>query len=91
MDDWFLDMTLRRGQVIRRLRFIRPKSLQIEKNFQYHGSGMMIMDIRHRQWEDVAVEVVNFEQDPGITLLAADVIDLDTASDEEIDASRHFS
>lgn len=72
-----LDMTLQRGEVVRRLRFLRPTKVKIDSGFNGHCSGMMVLDIRNRGWEDLRVEVINVEPQPGITLYAADVVDLD--------------
>lgn len=76
----FLDLTLRREKDVRRLRFIRPRSIKIEEGFPAPTGGMVILDIRHRQWEDVTVKVADFEASNGaVTFYAADVIDLDKA------------
>ena len=72
-----LDLTLRRDGAQRRLRFIRPHNIKIDRRFHGSLSGFTIVDIRSRQWDDMKVEVKNNEQDPGITFVAADLIDLD--------------
>ncbi len=54
----------------RRLRFEQVSNLEIEKDFSGCLSGMIIVDIKSRQWGGSRVEVQNFEQDPGVTFLA---------------------
>lgn len=76
--DNYLDLSLRRDGVTRRLRFLRPQRLIIEEGFPAPTGGMEIFDIRHQQWDDIRVEVSDFEASHGaITSYAADVIDLD--------------
>ena len=77
VEDAFIDLTLQKAETIRRLRFVSPTSVQVEKGFCGQCSGLMIQDIRNRGWDRIRIEVSNFEQDPGITFFAADVIDLD--------------
>ncbi len=55
----------------RHLRFEAPRNLHIEEGFSGSLSGMEILDISDRQWGSTRVKVSNFEQDPGITFLAA--------------------
>jgi hypothetical protein len=74
----YLDMTLRRGTASRRLRFLQPRDLQIEKGFPLPTRGMCILDVRHRQLEDISVRVADFEASPGsVTFWAREVKDLD--------------
>jgi hypothetical protein len=74
----YLDLTLQRKSTVRRLRFIRPQRLVIEEGFPSATHGMMILDIRNRQWDDLRVEVADFEASHGkVTFYAAEVIDLD--------------
>jgi hypothetical protein len=74
----YLDMTLQKETVVRRLRFFRPRRLVVEDGFPAHTHGMMILDIRERQLDDLRVEVADFEASHGrVTFFAADVIDLD--------------
>lgn len=74
----FLDLTLSRGGVTRRLRFFQPQRLVIEEGFPSSTHGMVILDISHRQWDGLRVEVADFEASCGsITFCAAKVIDLD--------------
>lgn len=81
-DDWgasFLDMTLERGEPVRRLRFWSPRRLRIEEGFPIATSGMAIKDVRHRQMEGLGVYVGDFEASPGaVTFWAYEVVDLDT-------------
>lgn len=77
----YLDLTLQRHHVIRRLRFLRPTRIVIEEGFPAATNGMVILDIRDRQWDDLRVEVTDFEASHGkVTFLAADVVDLDAIS-----------
>ena len=74
----YIDLTLRKGGILRRLRFLRPQSLKIEEGFPGSTHGMVILDIRHRQLDGLGVEVADLEASPGaITFFAAEVIDLD--------------
>lgn len=57
----------------RHLRFKAPRNLHIEEGFNGNLSGMAVMDISARGWDSTSIEVINFEQDPGITFLAANV------------------
>lgn len=75
----FIDLTLQRGDEVRRLRFLRPRTLQIEDGFPMRTGGVIILDISDRQWEDLKVEVADFEASYGsVTFYAADVVDLDS-------------
>jgi hypothetical protein len=73
----YIDLTFRQGDERRRLRFLSPTEVKIDQGFCGQCSGLAIHDIRRRGWDRVRIEVVNFEQDPGITFFAADVVDLD--------------
>ena len=73
-----LDLTLKRGDEVRRLRFMNPQSLRIGEGFPQSTHGLVILDIRHRQWEGLGVEVDDCENSNGsITFVAAEVVDLD--------------
>lgn len=75
----FLDLTLRYRSIIRRLRFLRPQRLVIGEGFPTSTHGMTVLDISGRHWDDIRVEVGNFEASPGaVTFYASDVIDLDS-------------
>lgn len=79
LEDWrdsYFDLTLRKGNVTRRLRFLAPSNIRI-RDIGNNG-GMFILDISSRGWEDKNVEVVNLEMGEGsIELYARDVTDLD--------------
>ncbi|MCK5944792.1 MAG: hypothetical protein KAI24_22580 [Planctomycetes bacterium] len=77
LGEGFIDLVFRRGDERRRLRFMDPSQVQIDQGFNGQCSGMVINDISRRGWEGVRIEVVNFEQDPGITFYASGVVDLD--------------
>lgn len=77
----YLDLTLQRRNTIRRLRFIRPQRIVIEEGFPTATHGMIFLDIRDRQWDDLRIEVADFEASNGsLTFCAADVIDLDVST-----------
>jgi len=79
--DDYLDLTLRRGAEVRKLRFVRPQNIKIDQGFHGTLNGFVILDISNRQWDNLRVEVINFEQDPGITFVASHVIDFDSTTD----------
>lgn len=75
----YLDLELQRGEVVRRLRFLSPHELEIEKGFPMPTGGMVIYDVRARQWENIGVRVDDFEASRGsIKFWAREVIDLDS-------------
>ena len=80
-DDWrasFIDLHLKKDDIVRRLRFIGPQELKIEPRFPQPTRGMCILNVQSRQWEDISVEVADFEGSRGaITFLAWRVVDLD--------------
>lgn len=81
-DDWresYIDLTLGRGAVVRRLRFLAPQDLEIERGcFPQPTGGMCILDVRHRQMEEIGVRVADFEASRGaVTFWAREVVDLD--------------
>ncbi len=74
----YLDMTLGRGGSVRRLRFLAPQDLEIEKGFPRRTGGMRILDVRPRQLDGLGVRVEDFEQSWGkVSFWARDVLDLD--------------
>ena len=83
LEDWldsYIDLTLVKGSITRRLRFLGPQGLKIEEGFPSPTHGMKILDISKRQWQDLGVAVLDFEASHGaITFWAKDVIDLDEA------------
>lgn len=76
----YIDMSLAKGETVRRLRFWSPRTLKIEEGFPNPTSGMVILDVRHRQMQDIGIHVWDFEASQGaITFWASDVEDLDAA------------
>lgn len=74
----YLDLTLQRGTSVRRLRFLQPQDLEIEKGFPKPTGGMCILDVRHRQLDGINVRVADFEASLGrVTFWAREVLDLD--------------
>lgn len=63
----------------RELRFNQPSNLKIDEGISGALTGMAIIDISGRQWSHAKIEVINFEQDDGITFLA---MSLDVLVDE---------
>jgi len=84
-EDWresYLDLTLRRGGTVRRLRFLAPQDFYVQEGcFPQPTGGMCILDVRHRQLGDIGVMVDDREGTRGgVRLWARAVIDLDTGS-----------
>jgi len=76
----FLDLWLQLGEEVRQLRFLRPRTIKIEEGFPWPTRGMIILDVRHWQWEDVGVQVADFEASRGsVTFYAADVLEVSAA------------
>ena len=72
----FLDLTLRRGDDIRRLRFYSPQDLEIERGGPISG-GLTILDVRSRELDRLGVRVDDFEASPGsLRFWARDVEDV---------------
>ena len=69
--DSYIELIVQGKGEKRHLRFTGVANLRIEEGFGGNLSGMEIVDISDRQWESARIEVRNFEQDPGITFLAA--------------------
>jgi hypothetical protein len=61
----FLDLTLRRGDERRVLRFWSPTNLEIERGGPVMTSGFVIYDIRARGWSGLGVQVDDVEPTPG--------------------------
>ena len=72
----YIDIHLKKGNEVRKLRFLQPTQVEIEKGFNGNICGMEILDIRKRQLEGIGIEVRNFEQDAEITFLAREVEEL---------------
>ncbi len=76
--DHFIDIHLKNNNIIRRLRFIAPINLKIEKGFPLSTGGMEILDVSKNQLENINIEVRDFEANQGsITFDAKEIIDLD--------------
>jgi len=74
----YIDLTLKKDSIIRRLRFYGPQKLKIDEGFPEPTSGMEILDVSDRQLEDIDIRVTDFEASPGsITFWAKSVVDLD--------------
>lgn len=78
----YIDLTLRKENIVRRLRFYGPRDLEIEKGFPMSTGGMEILDVKNRQMADINVWVNDFEASQGaVTFWAKSVIDLDKESE----------
>src|SRR5687767_1463671 len=55
----YLDLTLRRGTDVRRLRFFAPQRIELEKGFPapFSASGIAILDVSDGQLEGIGVHV----------------------------------
>jgi len=60
----FLDLTLERGPERRKLRFLGPQELQIEKGFP-HAPGLVILDVSARGLDRLTVRVDDYEASSG--------------------------
>ena len=84
-DSWekaYIVMTLVKDSIVRRLRFWNPSGLMIEEGFPYPTHGMVILDVRSRQWGGIGVEVGDIEASNGkVTFWAYDVEDLDAGEE----------
>ncbi len=76
----YVDLELRNGAVVRRVRFWSPQQFTVEEGcFPQPTHGMVILDVRSRRLEGLGVRVADFEGSHGaITFWARDVVDLDT-------------
>ena len=83
-EDWtksYVDMSLAKSSITRRLRFWSPRGLKIEHGFPMPTGGMEIQDVRHRQMQDIGVHVGDFEASSGaVTFWATDVEELDATA-----------
>ncbi len=74
----YIDIVLQKDEIIRRLRFLEPKDLQVEKGFPIRTGGMEILDVSNHQLDRINIHVNDFESSWGsVTFWAYDVIDLD--------------
>ena len=71
-----LDLNLRRGDRVRRLRFFDPTEIAVAPNFCQAAIGLEILDVSDRGWEGVGVRVDSFEGG-GLQFWARAVADLD--------------
>jgi hypothetical protein len=77
----FIDLTLRRAGVVRRLRFLAPQRLEIGEGFPSRTGGLCILDVRGRQMEGLGVRVADFKATWGsVRFWAREVVDLDCVS-----------
>lgn len=76
-EESYLDLSLQREQIVRRLRFFSPRDISIEEGFP-HGAGMYIADVRQRGLDGLGVRVDDSESSRGaIRFWARAVVDLD--------------
>ena len=76
----FIDLTLRRGDEERRLRFFSPQRIELEEGFPI-CSGLEIKDVSGNQLDGLNVRVDHFEASFGaMRFWAREVIDLDVQS-----------
>ena len=71
----FLDLTLRRGQQRRVLRFWSPQNLEVERGGPTMTHGLVIYDIHARGRERLAVEVDDFEASNGTVKFVARAVE----------------
>ena len=71
----FLDLTLRRGQERRVLRFWSPQNLEVERGGPTMTSGLVIYDIRARGLDRLGVEVKDFEASHGRVSFVARIVE----------------
>ena len=74
----YIDLSLKKDSVVRKLRFYGPRNLVIEQGFPSSTHGMEVLDVSTRGQEDIGVEVSDFEASLGsITFVAKKVVELD--------------
>ena len=79
--DAYLDISLKQGDTIRRLRFLAP--VEVEINVDFNGQVWVhVLDISDRQLDHIRVEFGKFEMNSAISFKAYDVIDLDERGDK---------
>jgi len=61
----YLDLTVKRAGVTRRLRFWSPQDLVVEEGGPTMTSGLEILDVRSRGLDRLGVRVSDFEGSPG--------------------------
>lgn len=73
----YIEMHLEKDYKIKRLRFHNPTKLKIEEGFPSATGGMEILDISSNGWENVNIEVGDFESSNGsIKFYAKTVIEV---------------
>ena len=73
----FIDLSLKRGDVLRQLRFYSPHELEIEKGFPAGTGGFCIYDVSARGLEGLGVRVGDFEASRGaVRFWAREVIEI---------------
>jgi hypothetical protein len=73
----FIDLTLKKGDVLRHLRFYNPRDLEIEKGFPAQTGGICIYDVSARGSEGLGVRVGDFEASWGaVRFWAREVIEI---------------
>ena len=73
----YLDLTLKREQEIRTLRFWSPSDLEIERGGPRMTHGLEILDIRARGLDRIGVKVDDFEASSGsVRFVAREVEEL---------------
>jgi hypothetical protein len=60
----FLDLSLRRGSELRRLRFFSPQDISLASGFP-SCPGLFISDVSSAQMENIRVQVGDYEVGPG--------------------------
>lgn len=73
----FIDLTLKKGDVLRHLRFHSPRELEIERGFPARTGGFCIHDVSARGLEGLGVRVGDFEASWGaVRFWAREVIEM---------------
>ena len=70
-DEPYLDLTLRKGEDVRRLRFWSPVDLEVERGGPSMTWGLVIRDVKNRGLEGIGVRVDDFEGGNGAVRFAA--------------------
>lgn len=77
-EESFIDLTLKRGDELRRFRFLSPQDVEVEKGFPRHTHGLVILDVSGRQLEGIGVLVDNAENcEGGVRFWARTVLELE--------------
>ncbi len=70
-DESYIDMNLRKDQVLVKLRFHRPVNLKIEAGFPSATRSMVFYDVSGAFLENIGVEVADFEASQGSVTFTA--------------------